>query len=64
MRKDNRLIALSEEDKRQGRFVRIDALELPDQLAVCVWLKGYVNVVLIVRQVFQIRTAVWACNIS
>ena len=50
--KDNRLVALSEEDKRQGRFVRIDALELSDKQAVRGWLKGYANAVLLVRQVF------------
>jgi hypothetical protein len=50
--KDNRLIALSEEDKRQGRFVRIDTLELSDKQAVRGWLKGYANEVLLVRQVF------------
>jgi DDE superfamily endonuclease len=50
--KDNRLVALSEEDKREGRFVRIDTLELSDKQAVCGWLKGYGNEVLLVRQVF------------
>lgn len=50
--KDNRLVALSEEDKRQGRFVRIDALELSDKQAVRGWLKGYANAVLLVRQIF------------
>lgn len=50
--KDNRLIALSEDDKRQGRFTRIDALELLDKQAVLGWLKGYAKPVLIVRQVF------------
>ena len=50
--KDNRLVALSEEDKRQGRFVRIDTLELSDKQAVLGWLKGYANAVLLVRQVF------------
>lgn len=50
--KDNRLVALSEADKRQGRFVRIDTLALSDQHAVRGWLKGYVHEVLLVRQVF------------
>ncbi len=50
--KDNRLVALSEEDKREGRFVRIDTLELSDKQAVRGWLKGYGNEVLLVRQVF------------
>ena len=50
--KDNRLVALSEEDKREGRFVRMDTLELSDKQAVRGWLKGYGNEVLLVRQVF------------
>ena len=50
--KNNRLIALSEEDKRNGRFVRIDALELEDKQAVRGWLKDYAKEVLLVRQVF------------
>lgn len=50
--KDNRLVALSEVDKRQGRFVRIDTLELSDKQAARGWLKGYANAVLLVRQVF------------
>jgi len=50
--KDNRLVALSETDKKQGRFVRIDTLELADKQAVRAWLKGYAHEVLLVRQVF------------
>lgn len=50
--KDNRLIALSATDKKQGRFVRIDTLELADKQAVRGWLKGYSHEVLLVRQVF------------
>ncbi|MEY4718263.1 MAG: hypothetical protein RL563_881 [Pseudomonadota bacterium] len=50
--KDNRLVALSETDKKQGRFVRIDTLELADKQAVRGWLKGYAHEVLLVRQVF------------
>jgi hypothetical protein len=50
--KDNRLVALSAADKKQGRFVRIDTLELADKQAVRGWLKGYVHEVLWVRQVF------------
>jgi IS4 transposase len=50
--KNNRLIALSAEDKKQGRYVRIDSLELSDQQAVRGWLKDYQHEVLIVRQVF------------
>ncbi|MGZ8191678.1 MAG: IS701 family transposase [Methylococcaceae bacterium] len=50
--KDNRLVALSAADKKQGRFVRIDTLELSDKQVVRGWLKGYANEVLLVRQVF------------
>lgn len=50
--KDNRLVALSEEDKKEGRFVRISQLELADQQAVRGWLKGFPSEVLFVRRVF------------
>jgi len=50
--KDNRLIALSLEDKRKGRYTRIDTLELEDKQAVHGWLKDYTKEVLLVRQVF------------
>jgi len=50
--KDNRLVALSAADKKQGRFVRIDTLELSDKQVVRGWLKGYAHEVLLVRQVF------------
>ncbi len=50
--KNNRLVALSETDKKQGRFVRIDTLELTDKQAVRGWLKGIAVQVLLVRQVF------------
>jgi hypothetical protein len=50
--KDNRLVALSEADKKQGRFVRIDTLELADKQAVRGLLKGYAHEVLLVRPVF------------
>lgn len=50
--KNNRLIALSEEDRKNKRFVRVDELNFPEQTAVQGWLKGYENAVLLVRQVF------------
>jgi hypothetical protein len=53
--KDNRLVALSEADKKQGRFVRIDTLQLADKQVVRGWLKGYAREVLLVRQVFTNR---------
>ena len=51
--KDNRLVALSEEDRKNKRFVRVDALDFPEQTAVQGWLKGYAKAVRLVRQVFK-----------
>ena len=51
--KDNRLIALSEEDRKNKRFVRVDELHFPEQTPVQGWLKGYAKAVLVVRQVFK-----------
>ena len=51
--KDNRLIALSEEDRKKKRFIRVDELDFPEQTAVQGWLKGYAKAVLVVRQVFK-----------
>ena len=50
--KDNRLVALSEEDKRNKRFVRVDELNFPEHAAVQGWLKDYAQAVLLSRQVF------------
>lgn len=50
--KDNRLVALTEEDKKLKRFVRVDELEFPEKTAVQGFLKGYATAVLLVRQVF------------
>ncbi len=50
--KDNRLVALSQADKEQGRYERIDRLSLPEKQAVRGWLKGYGKEMLLVRQVF------------
>jgi hypothetical protein len=51
--KDNRLVALSEEDRKEKRFVRVDELDIPEKTAVQGWLKGYAKAVLLVRQVFK-----------
>lgn len=51
--KDNRLVALSEEDRKQKRFVRVDELNFPEQTAVQGFLKGYAKAVRLVRQVFK-----------
>jgi hypothetical protein len=50
--KNNRLVALTEEDRKKKRFVRVDGLDFPKQAAVQGWLKGYAQAVLLVRQVF------------
>ncbi len=51
--KDNRLVALSLEDWKAKRFVRVDKLEFPEQGAVQGWLKGSARAVHLVRQVFK-----------
>lgn len=50
--KMNRLIALSEVDKKKKRFSRVDELEFPEKGVVQGWLKGYADPVLLTRQVF------------
>jgi hypothetical protein len=50
--KDNRLVALTEEDKKEGRIVRISQLELADKQAVRGWMKGFPHEVLFVRRIF------------
>jgi hypothetical protein len=50
--KSNRTVALSKEDKAQGRFVRIDALDWSDPTPLNAWIKGLNFPVLIHRQVF------------
>ena len=46
------MVVLTEEDKKEGRFVRISQLELADQQAVCGWLKSFLQEVLFVRRTF------------
>lgn len=50
--KDNRLIALTEQDRKAKRFTRVDELNFPEQGCVRGYLKGYEHEVLLVRQVF------------
>ena len=38
--KDNRLIALSQEDRKKKRFIRVDELDFPEHTPVRGWLKG------------------------
>lgn len=56
--KDNRLIALTREDKLNGRYVRVDSLDLLDKQVVRGWLKGYDPEVLLVRRVFTNKDGV------
>ncbi len=51
--KSNRLIALSKEDRRNGRFSRIDTLDLQEEIATKAWIKGVDFPVLLVRKTFK-----------
>ena len=51
--KGNRLVAVSKEDKLQGKFQSIDSLDLPEGTACEVFLKGLDFPVLLVKQVFR-----------
>ena len=50
--KNNRSVALSLEDKRQGRFVRVDALPLEENTVLQVYIKGLSFPVVLAKQVF------------
>jgi hypothetical protein len=50
--KTNRTVALTGEDKKQGRFARIDELKWTEHIPVQAWIKGLDFPVLIHRQVF------------
>jgi hypothetical protein len=50
--KSNRLIALSLEDKKQGKFIRVDTLELLDKQSIRGYLKGYDKEIVLVRRIF------------
>ena len=51
--KSNRHVALSDDDKKNGRFTRIDALEWPENGAVKGWLKGVKFPVMLTRKGFK-----------
>jgi hypothetical protein len=51
--KNNRLIALSKEDRKKKRFTQVDELDFSEQTSVRGWLKGYAKEVLVARQVFK-----------
>lgn len=53
--KDNRLVALSLDVRKEGRFQRVGELQLSDQQAVRGYLKGFEQEVLIIRRVFTNR---------
>ena len=50
--KNNRLVALSEEDRKKKRFVHVDELNFTEHTAMQGWLKGYAKAVRLIRQVF------------
>lgn len=50
--KSNRLVALSEQDKKEGKWINIKSLNL-EQVSTKVWLKGVDFPLLFTRQVFK-----------
>ena len=65
--KTNRLVALSEEQKIQGQFMRVDALDWSEQTPMQVWITGLDFPVLLHRQIFtnekgSIGTLYLACS--
>jgi hypothetical protein len=50
--KSNRLVALTEEDRKNKRFTRIDQIEWPGQGVVTGWLNGLKFPVCLARQIF------------
>ncbi|RLA73533.1 MAG: IS701 family transposase [Epsilonproteobacteria bacterium] len=50
--KSNRLIALSLEDKKQGKFIKVDELKLSDKQSIRGYLRGYDKEILLVRRIF------------
>lgn len=50
--KSNRLVALTEEDRAQGCFIRIDQIQWPEQEVLTGWLKGLCFPVRLARQIF------------
>ena len=51
--KSNRLISLSEEDKKQGRSQRTDTVNFPEDRPVRGWIAGISFPVLLFRQIFK-----------
>ena len=51
--KSNRKAALSEKDRKNGQWTRIDEIDIPDNTPVKVWLKDLEIPVLLTKQVFK-----------
>lgn len=51
--KCNRLVALSEADRKKKRYTRLDQIEWPEQEAITGWLRGLNFPVRLTRQVFK-----------
>jgi hypothetical protein len=51
--KDNRLVAVNEEEREKGHFIRIDRMGIPDEEPVPVYLKDLRFPVLLYKQVFK-----------
>ena len=50
--KSNRMVALSKQDKLQGKFIKVEQLDLQTNRAYKVWIKGLNFEVLLTKQVF------------
>lgn len=50
--KENRKVALSQEDKLHGRYLRLDALDMPDNSTRIIFLEGVPFPLLLVKQLF------------
>jgi DDE superfamily endonuclease len=57
----SRTVALSQQDRLQGRFVALSALDFPDKAPLCVCLRSVSPPVLIVRQVFTNQDGSQGC---
>ncbi len=58
----NRLAALTEGDRRKGRWTRIDELEIPDNKPLKVWLKDLRFPVLMTKQIFTNKDQTTGCR--
>jgi hypothetical protein len=51
--KDNRLVAVSEQEREKGHFIRIDRMEIPDEEPELVYIKDLKFPVILYKQVFK-----------